>query len=447
MRRVLSALGLAAALAAGGTETQAFCGFYVAKADTKLFNKASKVVVARKGERTVVTMASDYRGELKEFALVIPVPTVVAKEQIKVVESAWVDHLDAYSAPRLVEYFDPDPCAVRRYDQVVAAAPRAAAPVPEARILRKADALGVKIEAEYTVGEYDIVILSATQSDGLATYLDQEGYRIPAGAAPVLGSYIKQNMKFFLAKVNLKEQAKSGGQYLRPIQVAYDTAKFMLPIRLGTVNASGPQDMIMLFLTEKGRVETTNYRTVRLPSNMDVPIYTKAEFGRFYTAMFDHQVKKDGMKVVYTEYAWDMGWCDPCAADPLPDDKLVALGATWVAARAAGQPTPPGGPQPRITRPPVLGTNVFVTRLHVRYDALSFPEDLMFQETADRGNFQGRYVLRHPFKGEASCPAGEEYRRGLALRYEKEAATLAHLTGWDIDEIRRRMRQTGQAAR
>src|SRR5262245_29310327 len=97
------------ALALGGP-AHAFCGFYVAKADGKLFNKASKVVVARKGEQTAVTMASDYRGDPKEFALVVPVPTVVAKSQIKVVDNALVDHLDAYSAPRLVEYFDPDPC-------------------------------------------------------------------------------------------------------------------------------------------------------------------------------------------------------------------------------------------------------------------------------------------------------------------------------------------------
>jgi len=58
---------------------QAFCGFYVAKADAKLFNKSSKLVLARRGEQTAVTMASDYQGDPKEFALVIPVPTVVTK--------------------------------------------------------------------------------------------------------------------------------------------------------------------------------------------------------------------------------------------------------------------------------------------------------------------------------------------------------------------------------
>src|SRR5215471_7864946 len=88
-----------------------FCGFYVAKADTKLFNKASQVVLVRDGDRTVMTMANDFEGDPKEFAVVIPVPTFLTREQIHVGEKSLVDHLDAYSAPRLVEYFDQDPCA------------------------------------------------------------------------------------------------------------------------------------------------------------------------------------------------------------------------------------------------------------------------------------------------------------------------------------------------
>ncbi len=433
---ILSGSGLTAA-----NPAQAFCGFYVAKADAKLFNKTSKVVVARKGEQTAVTMASDYQGDPQEFALVVPVPTVVAKDQIKVLDSALVDHLDAYSAPRLVEYFDPDPCnQPMSVGLTVAMARPAAGAMPEAR--RKDAALGVKIEAEYTIGEYDILILSATQSDGLVTWLTQSGYKMPAGAAPVLGSYIRQNMKFFVARVNLAEQGKLGFRYLRPIQVNYATHKFMLPIRLGTVNANGPQDMIVLMLTEKGRVETTNYRTGRIPSNVDIPIFTKAEFGNFYRAMLDTQVKKDDMRMVYLEYAWDMGWCDPCAADPVPSAKLAALGAFWVAPTAVVQPG-----SPAIRRPPMSSSNVFVTRLHVRYDAAHFPEDLMFQETADRANFQGRYVLRHPFTGRATCAAAEDYRRTLGLRFEREAATLSWLTGWDMAEIRKKMQASGQEAK
>jgi hypothetical protein len=139
----------------------------------------------------------------------------------------------------------------------------------------------VKIEAEYTVGEYDIVILSADQSGGLETWLKESGYKIPEGAGPVLESYIKRKMRFFVAKVNLEEKAKAGFHYLRPLQVAYESRKFMLPIRLGTVNADGPQELFVFALTRKGRVETTNYRTVKLPTGMDLPVFVKRDFADF----------------------------------------------------------------------------------------------------------------------------------------------------------------------
>ena len=403
-----------------------FCGFYVAKADTKLFNKASQVVLVRDDDKTVLTMSNDFRGDPKEFAVVVPVPTVLEKSQIHVGARALVDHLDAYSAPRLVEYFDSDPCL----RPLPMSAPMAMSGVTGgvSNAAQRAKGLGVTIEAQYTVGEYDILILSAQQSDGLETWLRQNGYRIPPGAAGVLESYIRQNMKFFVAKVNLKEQAKLGFSMLRPIQVAYESPKFMLPIRLGMVNADGPQDLVVYALTRRGRVETTNYRTVKLPSGMDIPPFVKDKFGDFYKAMFSAQVAKENMSTVFTEYAWDMGWCDPCAAEPLSNDELRNLGVFWLEPSApSGRPFPVR-PQPQA---------VYVTRLHLRYDNAHFPEDLVFQETADRANFQARYVLRHEWTGEGTCDAAAEYRRTLPERREHEAEALASLTGWDINDIRK----------
>ena len=248
-----------------------FCGFYVAKADTKLFNKASQVAMVRNDDKTVLTMANDYSGEPREFAIVVPVPTFLEREQIHVGEKAVLDHLDAYSAPRLVEYFDSNPCAPVPAPAKMATAPSSRAETEAARDT----SLGVKVEARYTVGEYDIVILSAEQSTGLETWLRENGYHIPSGAASVLGSYIHQGMRFFVAKVNLKEQARLGYAYLRPLQIAYESPKFMLPIRLGMVNADGPQELFIYMLTRKGRVETTNYRTVKLPTGMDIPVFVK----------------------------------------------------------------------------------------------------------------------------------------------------------------------------
>ncbi len=423
--RIIATVLAATVTVVVATTAQAFCGFYVARADTSLFNKASQVVLVRDDDRTVITMANDFEGDVEDFAVVIPVPTKIEREQINVGDRAIVQHLDAYTAPRLVEYHDPDPCM--RYERYKMSADSS---FPQSAILEKAKesarSLGVVIEASYTVGEYDILILSAEDSGGLIKWLKKNEYRLPRGAEKVVDSYLKQDMRFFVAKVNIEEQSKLGYQYLRPLQVAYESNKFMLPIRLGTLNAKGKQELYVYALTRTGRVETTNYRTVKMPSDMDVPEFVQGEFAEFYRDMFSKQVATENERAVFLEYAWDMNWCDPCAADPLSQKELRQLGVFWVGGQGGSKIAP------------MPAQDVFVTRLHVRYDSEHFPEDLVFQETGDRQNYQGRYVIRRPWKGEATCDVSE-YQAELRKRQEREAQQLANLTGWDIDDIRRKI--------
>ena len=421
LTRVLS-LTIAASLALTQT-AGAFCGFYVATNDTPLINKASRVVLAHDGDVTLVTMASDVMGDPREFGLVVPVPTVIKREQVKVINPKTVQHLADYTKPRLVEYHDDDPCAPLM-PMVASASPVKRGNGADMMSSVPASKSTVRIEEQYSVEEYDIIVLTATKPADLVAYLNQNGYRVPPGAEETVGSYLRQGMHFFLAKVNMAKMKDNTTGFLRPIQVAYKSAKFMLPIRLGTVNANGPQDMIVMALTRKGRVETTNYRTVKVPSNEALPLFVQARFGEFYDAMFARQVAAH-TGATFLEYAWNLGSCDPCSAPPLASAELRALGAAWVTE---------GGPQP-----------AFVTRLHVRYDRDRFPEDLVLHETSDQSSFQARYVTRHPFKGEAKCSAGIEYKASLPLRHAKEAAALRVLTGWDEATIREQMRVSGQS--
>jgi hypothetical protein len=151
----------------------------------------------------------------------------------------------------------------------------------------------------------------------------------------------------------------------------------------------------------------------------------QAVFSDFYKTMFGRLAKADGHRTVFTEYAWNSAWCDPCAAPPPKDDEIAAAGAAWVV-NADGRR--------------MGGASVVVTRLHLRYTPESFPEDLMLQETADRATFQARYVLRHPWKGSPDqCLAAADYFRGVARRETTEAEALATLTGWSPADIRARI--------
>ncbi|MBD2448660.1 DUF2330 domain-containing protein [Nostoc sp. FACHB-152] len=433
--RLFIALALTIVVVFGFAPTAwAFCGFYVAKADTKLYNKASQVVIARNGDRTVLTMANDYQGQVKDFAIVVPVPTVLQKEQVRVAQPTIIERLDAFSAPRLVEYFDPDPCApLPLFSRNLILKSQAVGNSVEFQTTDRS--LGVTVEARFNVGEYDIVILSAQESGGLETWLTRNGYKIPQGAKQLLQPYIRSGMKFFVAKVNLEKFEESGYQFLRPLQISYQSPKFMLPIRLGMINATTEQDLIVYILSPQGQAQITNYRTVKIPSNVNLPIFIKNEFGEFYKSLFQTAYTKEGYRVGFLEYAWDMGSCDPCAADPLTPEELKEAGVFWL-----NDNSPTNVPSFRKLVLPSFNTNVFISRLHIRYTRNTFPEDLMFQQTGNRELFQGRYVLQHPFTGEVKCEAGRKYKRSLPKRFEQEAQTLAKLTNGNIEDIRKKMK-------
>lgn len=426
MIRLFQTVVIAAGLVLGGFQAaQAFCGFYAGRADGDLYNESSKVIYTHVNNLSVITMSSDYQGPVSEFAMIVPTPSVLERSQVKTVPSAVISHLDAYTAPRLVEYFDYDPCAPEALNEpMVVESGSAFGPRSKPGRREGAKALGVRILREFAVGSYDIQMLSAKQSDGLVTFLKSEGYKLPDGAEPALDGYIAMGMKFFVARVNLTRHSADKTQELEPLQLRFRSKNFMLPLQLGKVNGKGPQDLIVMTLTKKGRVDLANYPLKEIPTDENVPVFVKDLFPSFYRNMFNKLAPKSG---AFVEYAWDMAWCDPCADDPLSYEELRQLGVNWVSRSQAATP------------------EVFVTRMHFRYDKNSFSKDLMFTETESRENFQGRYVMNHPFEGEITCEEGKSYVAETRKRIRDEAVRLRALTGWSKAEIAARIAKTTPA--
>jgi hypothetical protein len=396
---------------------QAFCGFYVGGASSKLYNNATQVVMMRDGTRTVLSMQNNYQGPPENFAMVIPVPVILQKENVKTLPKDVFDRIDTLGSPRLVEYWEQDPCNSVVYNMAVMPAP----PSAMSGDAKPSEQLGVKIEAKFTVAEYDIVILSAEYSTGLETWLKQEKYNIPEGAAPVLKPYIEGGMKFFVAKVDpQKVTFNSDGQaMLSPLRFHYDAESFALPIRLGMLNAKDKQDLIVNILA-KDRYEVTNYKNVFIPTNLEVAEKTKESFASFYAALFDATLASyqddDGRNPVVTEYAWVANSCDPCPGPSLQPEDAVTLGADVLPSFSASVQ------QGNIWS---LASQLTLTRLHARYDQSSLGEDLIFKAGSPKeggretghgaeknyndardfsyNNFQARYIIRHPWTGKIDC--------------------------------------------
>ncbi|MDB4954691.1 MAG: hypothetical protein JWO36_2260 [Myxococcales bacterium] len=415
MGTVRGALIIAALLAP--RVAAAFCGFYVAGGEQKMFNDATQVVLMRSGARTVLSMQNNYKGPPEAFALVIPVPVVLHEADVKTLSTEIFAHVEQLGAPRLVEYWEQDPCLPP------------IAPDPPKLVLYKEGAVraeeaakdhGVTIEAKFRVGEYQIVILSAKEATGLETWLRENKYNIPPGAEPLLRPYVEANSKFFVAKVDPQKVTFEGTgpdrrAALSPLRFHYDADDFTLPIRLGLANSAGTQDLIVNIIAPE-RYEVANYPNVTIPTNLDVQPSIKDKFGSFYAALFDRTLEKHPGAVI-TEYAWQTSSCDPCPGPVLDPSDLATLGGNVL-----------DGTRERPI--PVVSSSFVLTRLHARYGK-DIKDDLVFKQASpiaggretlvaggqlEQGarpdpinNFQGRYAIRHAWTGPIRC---EHPRRG-----------------------------------
>lgn len=462
--KVLARLGVVGACLFLDRDAGAFSGFYVSGADAKLRNDAAQVVLMRDGTRTVVSLQNTYKGPPENFAMVVPVPVVLQKANVKTLDRALFAKLDRLSAPRLVEYWEQDPCAPIPPDDSIAVAAEARTRSSKTRPDRTQR--GVKIEAQFVVGEYDVVVLSAQDAESLESWLRRQKYKIPDGVEPYLRSYIQNGSKFFVARVDAKKvQLDSDGRAdLSPLRFQYDASELSLPVRLGLVNSGGTQDLIIHVLARGQRYEPANYPSVTVPTNIDVTTKAKDRFGEFYAALFDRTLEKQS-KAIVTEYSWDASTCDPCTGPPLDARDIASLGADVLATgerRARG----------RATRERA-GSGWVVTRLHTRYAKDALGPDIVFKAappitggreivgangelehgstSSPTNSFQGRYVVRHSWTGPMACneprrgvwggppagatPASREVAAATRIAFAARGAPLAQLVLRDVPEL------------
>jgi hypothetical protein len=423
-------------------DAAAFCGTFVSGTDTEMFNSATQVVLMRNGERTILSMENDYEGPVQNFAMVVPVPQILMQDDVKTLDPIVFRKVDVLGSPRLVEYAEKDPCQDRYYTtyDYIGGCPWDGYYYGENNTNGFADA-GASlnntngggggppppvIEAEFAVGEYEIVILSAEDATGLQTWLADNDYTLSAEAGPVLEGYVQQGMYFFVAKVDpSKVTFEEGRAVLSPLRFSYTSPDFSLPIRLGLLNSAGQQDLIVNIFSPEGRYEVANYPNVAIPTNKLVSQDTREAFGAFYEKLFAQTVAQNPGAVV-TEYAWSWGpdqnaKCDPCPPPPpqatagdLSEQDLSALGNDIVAGELD-------------VDEPWYGWTF--TRMHARYGKTGVDNDLVFsltgpligghgtsgraqlettssdtpEEWSRSNRFQGRYIMHNVWPEEVTC--------------------------------------------
>ncbi|MBM4368589.1 MAG: DUF2330 domain-containing protein [Deltaproteobacteria bacterium] len=277
----------------------------------------AQVAIVRQDQRTTFSVSINPVGDPQSFALVLPVPKVLAEDEITTLDPAIFARLDGYTAPRHVDD---------------AGCPSSSGGLQlDSSDTGSDDGGGVDVEAEYLVGEYQVVILSAEESGSLATWLDSNGYYLPAGADERLAEYIDAGSYFLAAKV-AEEAAVATGVPLSPLQVSYDSEIFAIPIRLATLNSPGEQDMVIYALTEieggsdAGQVAIANYPQFTVPDRCIWGNASTDDFTAFYEDTFTAAWTAAGGGAWTMEFAGGFYDCNPCTSTTITEDDVAALG-------------------------------------------------------------------------------------------------------------------------
>ncbi len=196
-----------------------------------------------------------------------------------------------------MEYWEQDPATSPTTTRTRLSSTRAQGPPP--RAAAGAKDLGVQVEAQFSVGEYDIVILSAKDASGLD--VAPPGRSTPFPRAPAFfRPYVQNGSKFFVAKIDAsKVMFQNGVAQLSPLRFHYDSRASRFRCGSGSLERQGAAGPHRARAGPRPALyEVTNYPNVAVPTNFDVNDNVRGNFGSFYAALFDETLKRHPKSVV-----------------------------------------------------------------------------------------------------------------------------------------------------
>ncbi len=394
-------------------------GFYAGKGAEKRLVRSSHIVVARKGDASVVTVKPDYEGPLTPFAMVLAVPGDVTLERVSTLKREFVDRLDEMTAPRFHEFWEMDPCEPGKPEQIWEQTFRASSetdflggPKIGDSSKKVAKELFTKVDSDFKEGEYSMTLLSDAEAADVSGWLGKKGYTAPGGANEAVKPYLERGMKLLVAEVDAKRVELGGSDValLSPIRFWSEKPVESLPLKLGLLSTEGKHELVVYVLHPESRYQAKNYENVFPPTNITVDFVAKERMGELYAALHDLMLEKNP-KAFVAEYAQSSEGCgEPCPNAPLLPHELVTLGGDVFEQFVPDEERNPEPPELTedekkayeaklkeftgkakqeyektfeeerkevARRKGIIARNQYVlSRLHHRYDAAGLPEDV-----------------------------------------------------------------------
>jgi len=135
------------------------------------------------------------------------------------------------------------------------------------------EATGVQILARQTVGVFDTVTLSSPDGTALTRWLNENGFAVPAAAAPVIADYAKQGWVFAAAKLSRPDA--TGKTSPHPLAFKFKTDRAVYPLRLTGVE--NDRCLVELYVFGASRAEMPGFKVEQCIATEFPKLRTKDE--------------------------------------------------------------------------------------------------------------------------------------------------------------------------
>lgn len=214
-----------------------------------------QILFHQEGEYITAMVRILYEGDAEDFSWVVPVPDT---PELSTGADTFFDELDNLTQPLFTLNRSGDGgCPFDFLDGGQTAG------VANATAGESADSGGVLIEQELSVGPFEIQIVSSTNPDEMAMWLQDNDYDLSSRGEELITPYVNDGMKFVAVK--LRSGQSSGS--IQPLIMKYKSSKPMVPIKLTAVAALENMG-VLVWLVSDARGVPDNYLHV-------VPNYTK----------------------------------------------------------------------------------------------------------------------------------------------------------------------------
>ncbi len=430
-------------------------GFIVSKDETPVVVPDTTIILSAHEGHQVMTIMPTIASSQQDLLLVIPVPSTLTRDHIRMLDARAFDALDALSAPRLEVETDANPCTGS---------------------VDSASRNIVSSAARYAVQDatMDSTVLSAQDAATLPAWLRKKGYILPPKAEQIFLPTLKTGWTVALITLH-RSETKRG--YLPPIQLSYDAPNIGLPLRLGLINAPKPvvaapkakeihilnsapdarepdrldvlnddgQSITLYVLTQRGTVSSPTMRSVPLVNTRNdvvLPLSAKDDFATIAHRIRDVRAKAENNAMII-DYA---GRAD------VPDAVLQSVGVTWLNDAPAILANTPlndnligGMLLPKAAYPkavPLVPDNdvkTKLTRMTLRVSPSSLPHNIELQEDETMKRIVAIYHAQRPWTQDTdlkkTCDGAALYQRSVATREAHAMQTLGRLTGWIADHL------------